>query len=198
MQKRKINWDEFQCLVGKICRDISLDSWRPDYVVGITRGGLLPAVMISQYFDIPCETLKVSLRDRGDENACESNLWMAEDALGPTSKERYIDNPVDVTGVLEAAIDLLEQGQTYKNILIVDDINDTGATINWIINDWQSSCFPEDPRWEEVWNSNVRFATIFDNLASNARVKMDYVGEEINKEEIPVWIDFPFEDWWTK
>ena len=61
MEKHKVSWEEFQGLVAKICRDISLNKWRPDYVVGITRGGLLPAVMISQYFNIPCETLKVSL-----------------------------------------------------------------------------------------------------------------------------------------
>jgi len=51
MEKRKVSWQEFQGLVAKICRDISLNKWRPDYVVGITRGGLLPAVMISQYFN---------------------------------------------------------------------------------------------------------------------------------------------------
>ena len=167
--KRKVSWSEFQGLVGKICRDIANSDWRPDYIVGITRGGLLPAVMISQYFDIPCETLKVSLRDHGGENPTESNLWMAEDAF---------------------------EG---KNILIVDDINDTGATINWIINDWPNSCYPNDPRWQDdVWNVNVRFATVFDNLASDALLRMDYVSEEINKEETPIWIEFPFEEWWTK
>jgi len=85
------------------------------------------------------------------------------------------------------------------NILIVDDINDSGATINWILNDWQSSCLPDAERWlDEIWNQNVRFATIFDNLASESKVKMDFVGEEINKAENPVWIEFPFEEWWTK
>ena len=180
MQKRKIDWQEFQGLVGKICRDISLSNWRPDYIVGITRGGLLPAVMISQYFNVPCETLKVSLRDHGGEHATESNLWMAEDAFG-----HHIYDPMC-------------SGSGQKKILIVDDINDTGATINWILNDWPSGCFPSDERWPEIWNQTVRFATVFDNLASEAAVKMDYVGEEINKAENPVWIDFPFEEWWTK
>ena len=175
MEKRKVSWTEFQGLVAKICRDISLGTWRPDYVVGITRGGLFPAVMISQYFNIPCETLKVSLRDNGGEHATESNLWMAEDAFG---YDPDIPTP---------------------NILIVDDINDSGATINWILNDWQSSCLPDAERWlDEIWNQNVRFATIFDNLASESKVKMDFVGEEINKAENPVWIEFPFEEWWTK
>jgi uncharacterized protein len=169
MKKQIVNWEQFQGLVAKICRVVVTSGWRPDYVVGITRGGLLPAVMISHYLDIPCETLKVSLRDHGGENPTESNLWMAEDAFNG------------------------------KNILIVDDINDTGATINWILQDWQSGCFPgEAAKWDSIWNGNVKFATVFDNLASKSNVVMDFVGEEINKAEKDVWIDFPFEDWWTK
>ena len=187
--KRKVSWNEFQGLVANICRDIVNSEWRPDYVVGITRGGLLPAVMISQYFNIPCETLKVSLRDNGGEHATESNLWMAEDAFGNPHNEVdfYEGNPMS-----------LFENDTAKQILIVDDINDTGATINWILKDWPSGCFPEDLEWNNIWNSNVRFATVFDNLASKAEVPMDYVGEEINKAENPIWIEFPFEEWWTK
>lgn len=195
MNKLIISQSELNGLVNKICRDILVSDWQPDYIVGITRGGLVPAVMISQYLNVSMHTLNVSLRDASEG---ESNLWMAEDALGPNSRERFIENPVDVAGILEAASDLLEQGSTYKNILIVDDINDTGSTFNWIINDWKSSCFPNDPSWEEVWNNNVKFAVLVDNQASKCNVKMDYSGMEINKAENDVWVDFPWEDWWTK
>jgi hypoxanthine phosphoribosyltransferase len=196
MNKLIIDQHKFVGLVSKIGREIHVSQWKPDYIVGLTRGGLIPAVMLSHYLNVPMYSLGVSLRDSNIES--ESNLWMAEDALGPNSRERYIDNPVDVAGILEAASDLLEQGETYKNILIVDDINDTGATFNWIMKDWPSGCFPNDPSWEEVWNNNVKFAVLVDNLASKCEVKMDYVGMEINKAEHDVWIDFPWEDWWTK
>jgi xanthine phosphoribosyltransferase len=126
MKKRTVTWAEHQGLVSKICRDITVSGWRPDYVVGLTRGGLLSAVMISHYLEVPCETLKVSLRD---ENFLETNCWMAEDAFG---HEIY---------------DPMSSGSGKKNILIVDDINDQGTTINWILKDWQSSCFPDDERW---------------------------------------------------
>jgi hypoxanthine phosphoribosyltransferase len=184
MNKLVIKQHEFNGLVAKLCRDIVISGWRPDYIVGITRGGLVPAIMISQYLDIPMHTLSVSLRD--SDTGPESNLWMAEDALGPRTKERFIENPA------------LEAVSTYKNILIVDDINDTGATLNWIMQDWPSGCFPDDPAWDEVWNQNVKFAVVVDNLASKCTAKMDYVGMEVNKAENDVWIDFPWEDWWKK
>ena len=168
MNKLILTNNDFKSLVSSICREIANSAWRPDYVVGITRGGLLPAVMISHYFDIPCNTLKVSLRDASAEDMCESNLWMAEDAFNG------------------------------KNILIVDDINDTGATINWILNDWPSGCLPGNDKWQSTWNRNVRFAVVVDNLASQCEVKMDYVGMEVNKAEEDVWVDFPYENWWTK
>lgn len=194
MNKHVIKQSDLNGLVSKLCRDIIISGWRPDYIVGITRGGLIPAVMISQYLNVPMYTLSVSLRD-GDGG--ESNLWMAEDALGPNSRERFVEDENDVAGILSAASDLLEAG-TYKEILLVDDINDTGATFNWIMNDWPSGCFPDDPAWEEVWNNNVKFAVLVDNQASKCNVKMDYSGMEINKAENDVWVDFPWEDWWTK
>lgn len=168
MNKLIIDQHELNCLVNKICRDIVINDWRPDYIVGLSRGGLIPAVMISHYLNIPMRPLEVSLRDGGQ---CVSDLGMAEDAFGH---------------------------ENLKNILIVDDINDTGSTFNWIMKDWPSGCFPDDPTWGEVWNDNVRFAVIVDNLASKCEAPMDYVGKEINKAENDVWVDFPWEDWWAK
>jgi xanthine phosphoribosyltransferase len=196
MNKLVLDQSKLNGLVAKLCRDIVISGWRPDYIVGLTRGGLIPAVMISQYLEVPMHALSVSLRD--SDTGPESNLWMAEDALGPRTKERIVEDPNDIGGILQAASSLLEEGSTYKNILIVDDINDTGATLNWIMQDWPSGCFPDDPAWDEVWNQNVKFAVVVDNLASKCTAKMDYVGMEVNKAEKDVWIDFPWEDWWTK
>ena len=84
-----------------------------------------------------------------------------------------------------------------KNILIVDDINDSGATFDWIVADWQAGCFPQElETWRTIWNSTTRFAVLVDNLASSAKLQVDYAGKEINKAEEDVWIDFPWEVWW--
>ena len=197
MKKLVLSNAEFKGCVSSILRQMMQDKWVPDYIVGITRGGLTPAVMLSQYLNVPMHTLNVSLRDNSGLGP-ESNLWMAEDAYGYPRNEKTVNDPNDVGAILEAASDLLSEGDNCKNILIVDDINDTGATLDWIIEDWKSSCLPNDPEWEYVWNNNVRFAVIVDNLSSNCKVKMDYVGMEVNKAEDDVWVEFPYENWWNK
>ena len=164
-----------------IIRQITLSGYKPDYVVGITRGGLLPALLISQYFNVPTETLRVSLRDHTQQ---ESNTWMAEDAFG------YLSAELQQTEMSRWDVN------RRKNILIVDDINDTGETIKWIKSDWESSCFPNEKHaWKSVWNHNVRFATLVNNEASNFK-DIDYSSLTVNKAEQDCWIQFPWEDWW--
>ena len=185
MSTRKVFYKEstVKGWIHEIVRAMARDEWRPDYVVGLTRGGLVPANMLSQYLDVPMETLKVSFRD--DKASPESNLWMAEDAFGWTEggyKGLGGDGAFDYT-------------MHAKNILIVDDINDTGATLNWIRQDWQSSCLPENSRWANVFGHNVRFAVLINNEASEFK-DVDYMGLSINKNEEPIWCTFPWECWW--
>jgi len=177
-----ITFDQFRGHVNDLCRKIVVSNWRPDYIVGITRGGLFPAVMISHFFKVPMHSLDVSLRD--NQNALESNTWMAEDALGYVPTEQYPNYNARFDPSLR------------KNILIVDDINDTGNTLNWIKGDWQASCLPNEPVWENIWGQSTRVAVVVDNLSSRCRVPINYSAVEVNKAEDNVWVDFPYEKWW--
>jgi hypoxanthine phosphoribosyltransferase len=181
MKKIYYDWQQIEGAVLDIARQMNKDLWRPDYIVGLTRGGLIPATMLSQYLDIPMQTLKISLRDSDD---CESNLWMAEDAFG------YV--PKDEQETIKSRWD----PSFKKKILIVDDINDSGATLEWIKNDWPSGCFPNEKFvWDHVWHGNVRFAVLTHNISSNFK-DVDYYAWEVNKGEEDCWLVYPWEEFW--
>jgi len=148
-KKAYYNWSDIQGLTQDIIRQVTIDHNKYDCVVGLTRGGLPPAVLVSQYLDIPMHALKVSLRDHvGSDDLLDMKI-----AIGVGFGKR---------------------------ILVIDDINDTGATINAIKESWG--------------NTYVDYAVLINNEASEATV--DYSAVDINKHENDVWIVFPWEDWW--
>lgn len=178
IKKHYYSWVHVQEMCVSISMQMYKDNWRPDYIVGITRGGAIPAVILSHLIGIPMRPLEVSLRDGGQ---CVSDLGMAEDAFGcvPEEQQQIFKSRWDPS--------------MKKNILIVDDINDTGSTFQWIKQDWQAGCHPrEESTWNSVWGKNVRFAVLTNNLSSKFS-DVDYYGKEVNKAEEDVWLVYPWE-----
>lgn len=67
----------------------------------------------------------------------------------------------------------------YKEVLIIDEINDTGKTLSEIARNVDK-------------NLNVRFAVLVENTASS--FTSDYYGTSYNKLDEPDWFVFPWED----
>ena len=63
MKKLWYDWKEMRRDVNTLCRDITLDKFDPQVIVGISRGGLLPGVMMSHWLQKPFKPVKASLRD---------------------------------------------------------------------------------------------------------------------------------------
>ena len=151
---RQYTWDGVQEAVNSIAMQMFKDEWRPDYIVGITRGGLIPAVLLSHITDIPMHTLCVQLESDGLEENTESNSWMAEDGL-------------------------IEK----KKILIIDDINRGGDAMSWIMDDWKQSVIGVTSD-DVSWHNNVRFASLIDNPNSKVPMDYCNDEINLDEEEI--------------
>ena len=156
LNKTYHNWTDIEVACANLYVKTIEVGFKPDYIVGLTRGGLIPATILSHKSGLPLYTLNISLRDHHRK---ERRLWMIEDALHS------------------------------KNILIVDDINDTGKTINTIKATWEEA-FPGD--WHKIWHNTVRFAVLDNNLGSAA--KTDYCYVNIDKRINDTWIVYPWEN----
>ena len=112
--KRYISQKEIETGVLDIVSQMYSDDWRPDYIVGVTRGGLIPAVMMSHYTGIRMETIDVRLRDTF--NSPEHALWMAEEA-GAGKRILILD-------------DINDTGETFK--WIVKDWEESNPPADWL------------------------------------------------------------------
>lgn len=142
--RRIISWSEYQELVSSIASQ--LGDWEPQAIVGLTRGGLVPAVSFSHMYNAKLYCLNISLRD------------------GKASSQGFDWRRL----------------QKYSRILIVDDINDSGATLWEVAN----QCYGREivkPKFATLLSKG---SSEFDNLIT---------GEVINTTKENDWIVFPWE-----
>ena len=149
MGKFYYSWNNFdndiESLVSSICRT----QWIPDYIVGVKRGGLVPAIKLSHYFKKPMIMMSCQLRDSTDS---EVRLYEVEEI------------------------------EKDKNILIVDDMCDSGVTLSQIILKFYTNGFIID---------NIKTCALFYN--TEQRFIVDYFQRTLNRTEDDTWIVFPWE-----
>ena len=95
MTKLWYKWNEMRRDVNTLCREILLDGFNPEVIVGLSRGGLTPGVMMSHWMKKPFKPVKASLRDFPE--------W--EDYLPKKTDERVLI--VD---------DICDSGETFDRI----------------------------------------------------------------------------------
>ena len=75
IKKHYYSWQDIENMCSSIVLQMYNNNWRPDYIVGLTRGGNIPATIISNMLDIPCEAMKVSFRN---DDRVDKNFWLSE------------------------------------------------------------------------------------------------------------------------
>ena len=145
-----IDYDQFVADVQAVGAAILADTWRPDHIVGIGRGGLVPGAYLSHRTGISLLS---------------------------------VDHSSGLFGFAEQLLAYLaEATQAGKHILLVDDINDSGKTIEALRATF-IDCGGDPAR--------LRVAVLIDNIVSRARV--DYRARTIDRTRDKSWFVFPWE-----
>ncbi len=96
-----VTWDEAYSLTKNLARKIKVSGFKPDLVIGIARGGLVPARIVCDFL------LQKDLASMKVEH------WGIASTLGRAKIKYPLPAEADIRG---------------KSILIVDDVADTGDT----------------------------------------------------------------------
>ena len=63
MEKRELSFEDIQAGVYALATKIVESGYKPGIIVGLSRGGLVPAVMLSHILDVGMIPFSLSLRD---------------------------------------------------------------------------------------------------------------------------------------
>ena len=114
------NWQDMKRDTNTLCREIILDKFNPEVIVGISRGGLLPGVMISHWMEKPFKPIKAALRDFPE--------W--EDYLPRKSDKRVLI--VD---------DVCDSGETFHKIREhINERKKNGVDVRFATLLWNNEC----------------------------------------------------------
>jgi hypoxanthine phosphoribosyltransferase len=172
MAKRYLGYDDMHNMLNVMYRQMALAEYKPDVVVGLVRGGLIPAVHVSHYYDVPMVAFKYSLRDHPGTDPIEKLL----EVMRSYKRVLIVDDICDEGHTLYAIHQHLE-----THIANARDMATAIAEANDCAVDLSSYDI-----------SRVRVAVLQHNLGATL-FSPDYCGEEINKVEKPEWIVYPWE-----
>ena len=108
VEKLFYSWQEYDKDILLLNSRIHASSWFPKYIVGIKRGGLIPAVSLSHLFKIPMNIISLQSRD-GDSFELGGLLELSRD-----SRILLVDDICDTGETFRAIKEEIKQN--YLNI----------------------------------------------------------------------------------
>ena len=102
-----VSWDDAYSLAKRLARNIKSSGFKPDLVIGIARGGLVPACIVCDFLN------------QKDLASIKAEHWGIASMLGKAKIKYPLPCEIEISG---------------KRILVVDDVADTGETYSIILN----------------------------------------------------------------
>ena len=160
MDKLFIQADELLRDSFKLAWQVYESGYRPNYIIGVWRGGAPIGIAVQEFLDV--------LGVPSDHIAIRTSHYKGIDLR---------DSQVQVYGLNY----IIKQVESEDSLLIVDDVHDTGISIQKIISDLQTACKKNTPE--------IKVATpYFKPMKNKTDRKPDFYLHETEK-----WLVFPHE-----
>ena len=125
-----VSYDEYHNLIEKLALKVHQSGWEFDNILCLARGGMRPGDILSRIFDKPLAIMSTSSY-RADAGTTQGYLDIA----------RFITTP---------------RGEIAGKVLLVDDLADTGHTLNAVIRLLKTSYAPiSELRSAVIWTKGV-------------------------------------------
>ncbi|HBW61991.1 phosphoribosyltransferase [Comamonas kerstersii] len=148
-----VSYDEYHGLIEKLALKIHQSGWEFDTILCLARGGLRPGDILSRIFDKPLAIMSTSSY-RAEAGKVQGHLDIG----------RFIATP---------------KGEIAGRVLLVDDLADTGVTLNAVVKRLRENYAPiTELRTAVIWTKGV------------SSFKADYSVEDLPTNP---WIHQPFE-----
>lgn len=131
-----VTYEDYMSLIKDL--EFEVMKLKPELLVGITRGGLVPTVHLSHALNVPMETIAWSTRD-GDKNEMNQNVV---DAIAEHKTVVFVDDINDTGKTFEAIREAYQPGARL-NTFFVSLLEKTDS--EFLVD---ASCLSiNDPRW---------------------------------------------------
>jgi hypoxanthine phosphoribosyltransferase len=125
-----VSYDEYHNLIEKLAIKVHQSGWEFDNILCLARGGMRPGDILSRIFDKPLAIMSTS-SSRADAGTRQGTLDIA----------RFITTP---------------KGEIAGKVLLVDDLADSGHTLNAVIELLKTSYAPiTELRSAVLWTKGV-------------------------------------------
>ncbi len=125
-----VSYDEYHNLIEKLAIKIHQSDWQFDTILCLARGGLRPGDILSRIFDKPLAIMSTSSY-RADAGTTQGALDIA----------RFITTP---------------KGEIAGKVLLVDDLADSGQTLQAVIHQLRNNYAPiTELRSAVIWTKGV-------------------------------------------
>ena len=150
-----VSYDEYHSLIEKLALKVHQSGWAFDTILCLARGGMRPGDILSRIFGVPLAIMSTSSY-RAAAGTVQGHLDIAH----------YITTP---------------QGQIAGRVLLVDDLADTGVTLQAVVDRLRSNYPPI---------TELRSAVLWTKGSSSFQA--DYAVEHLPTNP---WIHQPFENY---